>query len=35
MSTKQDFRAKIGNFHDCGKYGIIQLCGRKTAAGKE
>ena len=35
MSTKQELRANIRNFHDCGKYGIIQLGGREAAAGKE
>ena len=35
MSTKKELRANIGNFHDCGKYGIIQSGGREAAAGKE
>ena len=35
MSTKKELRANIGNFHDCGKYGIIQLSGREAAARKE
>ena len=34
MSTKKELRANIGNFHDCGKYGIIQSGGREAAAGK-
>ena len=35
MSTKKELRANIGNFHDCGKYGIIQSGGREAAARKE
>ena len=35
MSTKKELRANLGNFYDCGKYGIIQSGGREAAAGKE
>src|SRR5699024_10316009 len=35
MSTKKELSVKFRNFHDCGKYDIIQLSGSIETAGKD